>query len=118
MKKDKSTECTASIVAVRDALYVLNGKWKLPVIVALSNGPQRFNEIQKLLENITPKVLANELRELELNQFVVRKVVTSTQVTVLYELTDYSKSLDSVLLELRKWGFKHRERILGHRKKI
>jgi DNA-binding HxlR family transcriptional regulator len=118
MKKDKSAECTASIVAVRDALNVLNGKWKLPIIIALSDGPRRFNEIQKQLENITPKILANELRELELNQFVVRKLIASTPVIVQYELTDYSKSLDNVLMELRKWGFKHRERILGHRKKI
>jgi len=112
----KSPECTASVGAVRDALYVLNGKWKLPLIAALVQGPRRFNEIQKALGDITPKILSKELRELELNEFVERKVIASTPVTILYELTPYSESLDSVLTELRKWGIQHRERIVGHRR--
>ncbi len=116
MKKDNSPECNASVVAVRDALYVLNGKWKLPLIVALGNGPRRFNEIQKLLGDITPKILSNELRELELNEFVERKVIATRPITVLYELTAYSESLDNVLAELKEWGFRHRERIMGARR--
>jgi len=112
------TECNANIAAVRDALYVLNGKWKLPLIVALATGPRRFNEIQKLVGDITPKILSNELRELELNEFVERKVIPTTPVTVLYELTPYSESLDNVLEELKKWGFQHRERITGHRRQV
>src|ERR1700760_5201768 len=109
-------ECNASVTAVRDALYVLNGKWKLPLIVALTNGPRRFNEIQKLLGDITPKILAKELRELELNEFLERKVLPTTPVTVLYELTDYSTSLQNVLMELRAWGLAHREKIMKSKK--
>ena len=116
--RHNSTQCNANITAVRDALYVLNGKWKLPLIVALADGPRRFNEIQKLVGDITPKILSNELRELELNEFVERKVIPSTPVTVLYELTDYSASLESVLEELKKWGFQHRERIISHRRQV
>lgn len=116
--RDRSTECNANVVAVRDALYVLNGKWKLPLIVALVNGPRRFNEIQKLLGSITPKILSKELRELELNEFVERKVIATTPVTTLYELTAYSESLENVLMELKNWGFQHRERIVGHRKQV
>jgi DNA-binding HxlR family transcriptional regulator len=104
--------CKASIAAVRDCLYVLNGKWKLPLILALSEGPQRFNEIQRNLGEITPKILAKELRELEINEFVVRKVYATTPVTVTYELTPYSRSLDKVLEELRNWGMQHRQRIM------
>jgi DNA-binding HxlR family transcriptional regulator len=104
--------CQSSIQAVRDALYVLSGKWKLPLIIALSNGPKRFKEIQRSLGDITPKVLSKELRELELNEFVERKVFSTSPVTVLYELTPYSRSLDSVLDELRNWGLKHRKRIM------
>jgi DNA-binding HxlR family transcriptional regulator len=115
--KRNAEECNANVAAVRDALYVLNGKWKLPLIVALINGPRRFNEIQKSLGSITPKILSNELRELELNEFVERKVIATTPVTVLYELTPYSESLESVLEELKKWGSQHRERIVTHRRK-
>lgn len=95
--------CTASIAAVKDALYVLNGKWKLPLIVALLNGPKRFKEIQRSLNEITPKVLSKELRELELNGFVERKVFNTIPVTINYELTPYSESLDEVIESLKSW---------------
>lgn len=108
--------CGASIVAVRDALYVLNGKWKLPLIVAMQNGPMRFNDIQRAVGEITPKILSKELRELELNEFVERKVLPTKPVTVTYELAEYSRSLRSVVDELRNWGLQHRERIVASRK--
>jgi DNA-binding HxlR family transcriptional regulator len=110
------TECTASITAVKDTLYVLNGKWKLPLILSLQDGPKRFNEIQKSLEDITPKILSKELKELELNEFVERKVFSTTPVTITYELTAYSESLEKVLNELRNWGLKHRERLVTNRR--
>jgi DNA-binding HxlR family transcriptional regulator len=113
---DKSA-CNASINAVKDALYVLHGKWKLPLIISLQEGPKRFNEIQKSLEDITPKILSKELKELELNEFVVRKVFSTTPVTVTYELTPYSETLEKVLSELRNWGTQHRERLIANRRK-
>src|SRR5476651_2275341 len=114
--KHNPTECNANIGAVRDALYVLNGKWKLPLIVALATGPRRFNEIQKLVGDITPKILSNELRELELNEFVERKVIPTTPVSVTYGLMPYSRSLEKVLEELKNWGLQHRQRIVANRR--
>ena len=111
-KKHNSQACKVSVLAVKDALYVLSGKWKLPVILVLSEGPQRFNEIQRTLGDITPKILSKELRELEMNEFVKRQVYPTTPVTVTYELTPYSRSLDKVMEELRNWGMQHRERIM------
>lgn len=110
--------CNQSIVEVRDALYVLNGKWKLPLIVSLLTGPRRFNEIQRELNGITPKVLSKELRELEQNEFVTRKVYNTVPVSVIYELTEYSKCLDNVIEALRAFGQQHRERIIGGKRKI
>lgn len=52
--KHNSEACTTSIAAVKDALYVLNGKWKLPLIIALQDGPKRFKDIQRALGEITP----------------------------------------------------------------
>jgi DNA-binding HxlR family transcriptional regulator len=109
--------CTASVMAVKDALYVLNGKWKLPLILTLSNGPMRFNDIQRALDGITPKILSKELRELEMNEFVERKVFSTTPVSVTYELTPYSRSLDKVLEELKNWGIQHRKRIVAGMRK-
>ena len=108
--------CTESLVAVKDALYVLNGKWKLPIIIALSTGPLRFKELQRTVEDITPKILSKELKELELNDFVSRKVYPSVPVSVEYSLTGYSKTLDKVISELRDWGMQHRKRIFAKSK--
>jgi DNA-binding HxlR family transcriptional regulator len=116
-RRDHSSEaCNSAITGVRDALYVLNGKWKLPLIVALSNGPQRFKDIQRALGDITPKILSKELKDLELNEFVIRNVYSTTPVTVTYQLTPYSQSLDRVVQELKDWGVAHRKRIVASRK--
>lgn len=104
-------ECTRALAAIRDTLYVLGGKWKLPIISALIERPLRFKELQKTLEGITPKILSKELKELELNEFVTRTVYATSPVTVEYELTAYSHTLEKVLLELRDWGMQHRKRL-------
>lgn len=108
--------CTGSINAVRDALYVINGKWKLLVVVALSEGARRFTEIEKAIDGITPKVLSKELRELELNEFVERKVISSVPVQITYELTPYSDSLKEIIGALRLWGEQHKKYILKKRR--
>jgi DNA-binding HxlR family transcriptional regulator len=115
-RKLSNEACKSAMGSVKDALYVLNGKWKLPLIIALREGPRRFNEIQKELGEITPKVLSKELREMELNEFVLRKVYHTVPVTVIYELTPYSDSVGPIIDALRTWGEQHRERIVKHRK--
>ena len=110
----KSEACLQSIAAIRDTLYVLSGKWKLPIIVALSNGPARFKDLQRSLEDITPKILSKELKELELNEFVTRTVYATSPVTVEYALTKYSESLDNIIEEMRDWGLQHRKRMMNN----
>jgi len=103
--------CLASVGHIRDALYVLGGKWKLVLIFTLIESPKRFNELQKLLKGIGPKMLAKDLKELELNEFIIRKTYTATSIKIIYEATPYSHSLIMVLSELREWGYQHREKI-------
>jgi DNA-binding HxlR family transcriptional regulator len=103
--------CQASLKAISDALYAIGGKWKLQIIVALNSGNKRFNELQRLVEGISAKVLSTELKELELNGFVRRKVFTGTPVVVEYELTDYAGTLSGVLESLGEWGAMHRATI-------
>lgn len=114
--KHSKEACGQSMLAVKDALYVLNGKWKLPIIITLSSGPMRFKELQRTIEGITAKILSKELKELELNDFVTRKVYPSIPVSVEYSLTPYSKTLDKVITELRDWGIQHRKRIFAKSK--
>ena len=104
-------QCKATLNSVADALYVIGGKWKLRIIVALKDGNKRFNEMQRLIEGISAKVLSTELKELELNGFVRRNVFATTPVVIEYELTDYAETLDSVLHSLSEWGAMHRETV-------
>lgn len=109
--------CKQSIGAVRDTLYVLSGKWKLPIIVALSSGPSRFKDLQRSLDDITPKILSKELKDLELNEFVTRTVYATSPVTVEYALTKYSQSLNKIIEEMREWGTQHRKRMMNNSRK-
>jgi DNA-binding HxlR family transcriptional regulator len=104
-------ECDGSLRNILDALYVLNGKWKIPLILCLVQSPKRFNEIQNTLTGISPKVLSKELKDLELNDFIKRNVYPTTPVSIVYEATDYSSTLKSVITELSIWGELHREKV-------
>jgi DNA-binding HxlR family transcriptional regulator len=106
------SECLAILRPVRDALDVLNGKWKLPIIVALSFGEKRFGEIAKEVHGITDRMLSKELRDLELNGLVKRTVYDTYPIKVTYALTPHSQSLGEVIESLRKWGILHRKNIL------
>lgn len=113
-----SEECTGALTAVGDALYVIGGKWKLRIIIGLSEGNKRFNDLQRKVHGISARVLSNELKDLEENGFVVRKVHSeATPVVVEYELTDYADTLSDVLAALRNWGAMHRENIRNKAKK-
>lgn len=103
--------CEAHLSAVGDALYVLGGKWKLRIIIALSEGGKRFNELQRTVEGISARVLSNELKELEMNGFIKRNIYDSTPVAVEYERTPYSDTLHEVVTALSKWGAMHRQNI-------
>ena len=118
-KEDRPSEaqCKATLNSVADALYVIGGKWKLRIIVALKEGTKRFNEMQRLIEGISAKVLSTELKDLELNGFVRRNVFTGTPVVVEYELTDYADTLGDVLHTLSEWGAMHREKVRKSMKK-
>jgi len=103
--------CTGSLKNVLDALYVINGKWKLAVILCLVQSSKRFNEIQHEVTGISSKILAKELKDLELNDFITRKVYPTTPVSIIYEATEYSRTLKNVLGELSTWGEQHREKV-------
>ncbi len=107
------SECTRRIMAVRDALDILNGKWKLPIILSLIFGDKRFKEMERDIEGITAKMLSKELKDLEMNQLVKRTVYDTMPVTVEYSLTDYGKTLKKLIGELHSWGSQHRNRIIG-----
>lgn len=113
MKVKMDAACPARLRATQDALDVINGKWRVPIIVSLTYGNKRFGEIQRDIPNISPKMLSKELRELEVNKLVSRTVYDTKPVTVEYSLTPMGKSLDKLLLELLNWGEQFRKKVFG-----
>jgi DNA-binding HxlR family transcriptional regulator len=105
--------CTSLIVPVRDALEILNGRWKLPIIISIIFGPKRFSQISKEVNGVTDKVLSKALKELELNQLITRTVHDTFPPTVEYAITEHGKSLEKLISELRTWGMSHRKKIMN-----
>ena len=108
------SQCMGMILPVRDALDVLSGKWKLPILVALNLGNKRFGEIAREIPKITDRMLSKELRDLELHGLVKRTVYDTIPVVIEYSTTEYGHSLDNVIIELRNWGVEHRKRVIAN----
>ncbi|MFT4062800.1 MAG: helix-turn-helix domain-containing protein [Edaphocola sp.] len=100
--------------AVSDAMYVLNGKWKIPVLAALCyNDTRRFSDLLVDVKGITNKMLSKELKELEINKLITRTVMDTQPITVQYQLTEYGRKLQAVICKLSDWGTEHRKVIVG-----
>lgn len=110
-------ECTKAVLPVKDALDILNGKWKLPIIIALTFGKKRFKQMQREIPGITSKMLSKELKELEINELAARHVYDTAPVSIEYELTTYGKTLQPLIGELHNWGAKHRKRVIAGSKR-
>ena len=111
VQHDRAT-CSKMMLPVQDALEILSGKWKIPIIIALTHGVKRFSELSKEIPKITDRMLSKELRDLEMNQLVKRTVYDTFPVTVEYTMTEYGQTLHEVIEALAKWGYNHRKRIM------
>lgn len=122
MQEDKRHELASTVLdnprnqrqevqALQDTIYVIGGKWRLPIINSICNGNKRFREIERSIPGITTRMLSRELKEMEANQLIQRTVIPSTPVVVEYTSTDYCHSFCDIILEMIKWGKQHRERI-------
>jgi DNA-binding HxlR family transcriptional regulator len=100
---------TSYVLAIQDTLNAFQGKWKMPIIGALLFGKKRFKEIEREIPKITPRMLSQELKDLEINGIVSRTVHNTMPVTVEYELTESGKQLSTVLEAMIEWGLQHRQ---------
>ena len=96
---------------VRTALNVIGGKWKPVVAFYLLEGKKRFGELRKLIPEASQKVLTQQLREMERDGIVERRIYQQVPVKVEYSMTDYGNTLRAVMLELCHWGKQHRTRM-------
>lgn len=85
-------------------LEVLGGKWKLLILCYLNCGPKRTSELRKEIPDITQKVLTQQLRELEEDGIVIRTVYNQVPPKVVYEMSEFGRTLKSILDQLGEWG--------------
>ena len=88
------------------AMDCISGKWKGQILWHLKTGTKRYGELRKLIPNITQKMLTQNLRELENNKIILRKVYAVVPPKVEYSLSIHAKELIQILENLHKWGIK------------
>lgn len=104
--RHKRLDCSPGC-AVEATLSLIDGKWKGVVLFHLFEGTLRFNEIRRRLPNVTQRMLTNQLRELESDGLIARKVYPEVPPKVEYSLTPRGRSLEPVIRELKTWGDRH-----------
>ncbi|WP_343585481.1 helix-turn-helix domain-containing protein [Flavobacterium sp.] len=111
----REANCSEELMAMRDSLDVLGGKWKLMILRFLTNRTHQvihFKKMQREIDGISAKMLSKELKELETNLLITRSEQNTKPATVVYAITEYGKSVLPVTETLVSWGLAHREKII------
>jgi len=90
------------------SLDIIGGKWKIPILWRLKDDSKRYGELRRSLPNVTHKMLTQQLRELEQDEIITRKVYSEIPPKVEYSLTLLGKSVIPVIDLLREWGEEYR----------
>ena len=101
---DKPTSKKAISCPVETTLGIIGGRWKVLVLHELLGGVRRFNELDRKLPGISNRTLSRQLRELEADGVVHRKVYRQVPPKVEYRLTELGESLEPILLAMHDWG--------------
>ena len=109
-------ECTNNLLAMRDTLDVLGGKWKLLILHYLMTRDHQVNTFKKMqreIIGISAKMLTKELKDLEANKMVKREVLNTRPISVEYSITDYGRTSQEIIEKLVEWGSRHRYKLLN-----
>jgi len=104
-KYDKSCDDIPGC-ALEGALNIIGGKWKGVFLYHLLDGTMRFNELSRITRGASPRIIVKQLRELETDGLIQRKVYPVVPPKVEYSLTEKGRSLQSILMSLSRWGEK------------
>lgn len=96
-------DCTPGC-SVEAAVGLIDGKWKSVILFHLLDRTLRFGELSRILASVTPRMLTNQLRELEEDGLVVRTVYPQVPPKVEYSLSPLGRTMEPVLLALKAWG--------------
>jgi DNA-binding HxlR family transcriptional regulator len=104
---DKKIKKNDERCTLQEILDVIGGKWSMSIIYALFSGTKRFSELDRLIPKINTRMLVKELKNMEKNEIVVRKVFATVPPTVEYTLTTKGRKLEPIINELYKWGVEY-----------
>jgi DNA-binding HxlR family transcriptional regulator len=104
---NKKIEKSAEKCTLQEILDVIGGKWSMSIIYALFSGTKRFSELERMVININTRMLVKELKNMETNGIVERKVYATVPPTVEYTLTLKGRKLEPIISELYKWGLEY-----------
>lgn len=90
--------------AVEATIGLIDGKWKSVVLFQLLAGTMRFNEIRRAIPGVTQRMLTNQLRELEEDGLIARKVYAQVPPKVEYSLSPLGWTMEPILMALKAWG--------------
>jgi DNA-binding HxlR family transcriptional regulator len=113
-RRHQNYDCNVGC-SVEAALEIIGGKWKGVILFHLLGGTKRFNELRRLVPKVTQRMLTLQLRELEADGVVERKIYQQIPPRVDYSLTNFGYSLEPILLLIRDWGDQHSEKISERR---
>ncbi|MEU0571571.1 helix-turn-helix domain-containing protein [Nonomuraea sp. NPDC005983] len=99
----------------RTVLDMLTNKWTMLAMGALLDGPRRFNELRRMLDGITQKMLSQTLRAMERDGLATRTVYPTIPPRVEYELTDLGRSATAMLRVVAAWSAEHADEVLAAR---
>lgn len=118
MVKKVEKNSIIEICPIRNVVARFGNKWALLVILILSeNGSTRFNQLCRLIPDISSKVLSGTLQMLEADDLISRKVYPEVPIRVEYKLTETGESLVPIIQQLTDWALKNMKSIINHRKK-
>jgi DNA-binding HxlR family transcriptional regulator len=100
------TECNRLTCPVEATLTVMNGRWKVLILRELLQGVKRFGELHRALTGVTQKMLTQQLRELERDGILHRKVYPQVPPKVEYSVTPLGESLKPILKAMQAWGLR------------
>lgn len=98
--------------ALQDTIYVIGGKWKLPILFSICSGNKHFKDIQRSIPGITTRMLSRSLKELLDNKIITRTAYSDSPVIIEYEFTEYSKEYAILINQMIEWGKRHRKLII------
>lgn len=109
MPVDRPINQPEGAIFIKAAIGVLDGKWKLLILWHLREGEKRFGELNRLIPEISEKVLTQQLRSLEKDGIIDRTVQEGNPPNVEYSFTEHGRSIHNILKPLCDWGEMHIE---------